>query len=186
MSPEQRAAFVLHEVFAYSYPEIASIVETSEDNARQLVTRARKCVEGRKPRFEASRARREELTQTFLAAARQGDLAELEGLLARDVVLRGDGGGKAPAPRSAIHGREKVARTLLAWVRRATARSGGDPRSSRSTSTDSRAPRPWTRRWAPRRAGPGHRRRPGPGGELDRQPGQAAAPRPAGETADRA
>jgi RNA polymerase sigma-70 factor (ECF subfamily) len=124
LSPEQRAAFLLREVFDYPYDEIARIVGKSEDNARQLVTRARRQVQQRRPRFEASRKRREALAQRFFAAAGDGDLHALEELLAHDVMLHGDGGGKAPALAHPVHGRAKVARTLLAWFR-ATARIGG-------------------------------------------------------------
>jgi RNA polymerase sigma-70 factor (TIGR02957 family) len=124
LSPEQRAAFLLREVFDYPYDEIARIVGKSEDNARQLVTRARRQVEERRPRFEASRKRREALAQRFFAAAADGDLHALEELLAHDVMLHGDGGGKAPALAHPVHGRAKVVRTLLAWFR-ATARIGG-------------------------------------------------------------
>ena len=77
-----------------------------------------------RPRFEASREQRDELAARFFAAAEEGDLERLEELLAHDVVLRGDGGGKAPALARAIHGRARVARTLLAWLR-AGARVGG-------------------------------------------------------------
>jgi RNA polymerase sigma-70 factor (ECF subfamily) len=124
LSPEQRAAFLLREVFDEPYDRIAEIIGTSEQNARQLVTRARRHVEGRRPRFEASREQREELATRFFAATEEGDLEGLEELLAQDVVLRGDGGGKAPTIARAIHGRAKVARTLIAG-RRAGARFGG-------------------------------------------------------------
>jgi RNA polymerase sigma-70 factor (TIGR02957 family) len=124
LSPQQRAAFLLREVFDYPFGEIARILDTSEDNVRQLVARARRHVAQRRPRFEASRKRRDELAQRFLAAAFDGDVKALERLLAADVVLHGDGGGKAPAIAQAIHGRARVARTILAWVR-ATARFGG-------------------------------------------------------------
>ena len=124
LSPEQRAAFLLRDVFDEPYDRIAEIVGTSEQNARQLATRARRHVEQRRPRFEASRARREELASRFFAAAEQGDLPALEQLLAEDVVLHGDGGGKAPALARAVHGRTRVARTLMAWTR-AGIRSGG-------------------------------------------------------------
>jgi RNA polymerase sigma-70 factor (TIGR02957 family) len=124
LSPEQRAAFLLREVFDYPYEEIARIVGTSEDNTRQLVTRARRQVQEGRPRFEASRERREVLARRFFAAAVDGELEALEELLAHDVVLHGDGGGKAPALAHPVHGRAKVARTLLAWFR-AAARIGG-------------------------------------------------------------
>jgi RNA polymerase sigma-70 factor (TIGR02957 family) len=124
LSPEQRAVFLLREVFDYPYDEIAGIVGKSEDNARQLAVRARRHVEERRPRFEASHARRDELARSFFAAVQEGDLGALEKLLAEDVVLHGDGGGKAPALARALHGRSRVARTLLAWGK-AAARFGG-------------------------------------------------------------
>ena len=125
LSPEQRAAFLLREVFDEPYDRIAEIVGTSEQNARQLATRARRHVEERRPRFEASREQREELATRFFAAAEEGDLQGLEELLAHDVVLRGDGGGKAPALAHAIHGRARVARTLTAGLHAASRRIGG-------------------------------------------------------------
>ena len=112
LSPEQRAAFLLRDVFDYRYPEIAEIVGTSEQNARQLTTRARRHVQQRRPRFEASGRQREQLATRFFAAAEEGDLQGLQELLAHDVVLHGDGGGKAPAIARALHGRSKVARAL--------------------------------------------------------------------------
>jgi RNA polymerase sigma-70 factor (TIGR02957 family) len=124
LSPEQRAAFLLREVFDEPYDRIAEIVGTSEQNARQLAARARRQVQQRRPRFEASREQRDELGTRFFAAAEEGDLEGLEQLLAGDVVLHGDGGGKAPAVKRAVHGRARVARTLIAGLR-AGARFGG-------------------------------------------------------------
>jgi RNA polymerase sigma-70 factor (TIGR02957 family) len=120
LSPEQRAAFLLRDVFDEPYDRIAEIVGTSEQNARQLATRARRHVQQRRARFEASREQREELATRFFAAAEEGDLEALEELLAHDVVLRGDGGGKAPALARALHGRARVARTLMAGLRAVT------------------------------------------------------------------
>src|SRR4051794_61106 len=117
LSPEQRAAFLLREVFDEPYDRIAEIVGTSEANARQLAARARRHVDERRPRYEASRDRREALATRFFAAAEDGDLDGLEELLAHDVVFRGDGGGKAPAAARAVHGRAKVARLLIAGLR---------------------------------------------------------------------
>jgi RNA polymerase sigma factor (sigma-70 family) len=117
LSPEQRAALLLHDVFDYGYPEIAVIVGKSEDNVRQLASRARRHVEERRPRFQATREQRDELARRFFAAAEQGDLAGLEALLAHDVALTGDGGGKVPALARSLHGRNRVARTLINWVR---------------------------------------------------------------------
>jgi RNA polymerase sigma-70 factor (ECF subfamily) len=119
LTPEQRAAFLLREVFDYPYDQIAAIVATSEDNARQLVARARRHVEERRPRFEPSRERRERLARRFFAAARDGDLGALEELLAHDVSLHGDGFARP------ITGRVRVARTLLTGMRTAGTRFGG-------------------------------------------------------------
>jgi RNA polymerase sigma-70 factor (TIGR02957 family) len=124
LSPEQRAVFLLREVFDYPYDRIAEIVGKSEENVRQLAARSRRHVEEGRSRFEASREQRDELARRFLAAARDGDLEALEALLAHDVVLHGDGGGKAPAIARPLHGRARVARTLLAWMK-ATVRFGG-------------------------------------------------------------
>jgi RNA polymerase sigma factor (sigma-70 family) len=120
LSPEQRAAFLLRDVFDEPYDRIAAIVGTSEQNARQLATRARRHVEEGRPRFEASREQREELATRFFAAVEEGDLEGLEELLAHDVVLRGDGGGKAPALARALHGRARVARQLIVGMRALT------------------------------------------------------------------
>jgi RNA polymerase sigma-70 factor (ECF subfamily) len=128
LSPEQRAAFLLHDVFGYGYGEVAEIVGKSEDNARQLAARARKHVEAARPRFDASREQRDELTRRFFAAARDGDVEGLESLLAEDVVLHGDGGGKAPALGRAVFGAARVARTFLAWSRQAARIPGLDVR----------------------------------------------------------
>jgi hypothetical protein len=120
LTPEQRAVLLLHDVFDYGYPEIAAIIGKSEDNVRQLATRARRHVQQRRPRFHTTREQRDELAQRFFAAAEQGDLAGLEALLAHDVELTGDGGGKAPALARSLHGRNRVARTLINWVRLVT------------------------------------------------------------------
>ncbi len=121
LSPEQRAAFLLRDVFDYPYHRIAAIVGTSQENARQLVARARRHVEERRPRFEPSSERRERLARRFFAAAREGDLGALEELLAHDVTLHGDGGGLARP----ITGRVRVARTLRTGLRRAVTLLGG-------------------------------------------------------------
>jgi RNA polymerase sigma-70 factor (ECF subfamily) len=120
LSPEQRAAFLLHDVFGYGYGEVAEIVGKSEANARQLATRARRHVDDGRPRFEASREQRDELARRFFAAARDGEVEALRELLAEDVVLHGDGGGKVPALARAVHGARRVAQTLGAWSKQAT------------------------------------------------------------------
>jgi RNA polymerase sigma-70 factor (TIGR02957 family) len=117
LSPEQRAVLLLHDVFDYGYPEITAIVGKSEDNVRQLASRARRHLQERRPRFQTTHEQRDELARRFFAAAEQGDLAGLEALLAHDVELTGDGGGKVPALARSLRGRTRVARTLLNWTR---------------------------------------------------------------------
>jgi RNA polymerase sigma-70 factor (ECF subfamily) len=117
LSPEQRAVLLLHDVFDYGFAEIAGIVGKSEDNVRQLASRARRHVEQGRPRFQTTREQRDKLAARFFAAAEQGDLAGLEALLAHDVKLTGDGGGKAPALARSLHGRTRVARTVINWLR---------------------------------------------------------------------
>ena len=111
-------------MFDYRYREIAAIVGKSEDNVRQLATRARRHVEEQRPRFHTTPEQREELARRFFAAAEDGDLAGLEALLAHDVELTGDGGGKVPALARSQRGRNRVARAVINWVRR-TARLPG-------------------------------------------------------------
>jgi RNA polymerase sigma-70 factor (ECF subfamily) len=125
LSPEQRAVLLLHDVFGYGYPEITAIVGKSEDNVRQLATRARRHVEQRRPRFDTTREQHDELARRFFAAAEHGDLAGLEALLAHDVELTGDGGGKVPTLARTLRGRNRVARTLINGIRQATARLPG-------------------------------------------------------------
>ena len=116
LSPQQRAAFLLREVFDYPYPEVAELIGTDVDSTRHLVARARNHVRERRPRYYASRRQREELAQRFFAAAGQGDLPALEALLAQDVALHADGGGKVPALARPVNGRQRVARTLVAGI----------------------------------------------------------------------
>ena len=116
LSPQQRAAFLLREVFDYPYPEVAEIIGTDVDTTRHLVARARHHVKDRQPRYFASRRQRDELAARFFAAAGQGDLRSLEALLAQDVALHADGGGKVPALARPVNGRQHVARTLSAGM----------------------------------------------------------------------
>jgi RNA polymerase sigma-70 factor (TIGR02957 family) len=116
LTPEQRAVLLLHDVFDYGYPEIAAIVGKREDNVRQLASRARRHVEQGRPRFQTTPEQRDELARRFFEAAEQGDLAGLESLLAHDVQLTGDGGGKAPALARTLRGRSRVARILMGWL----------------------------------------------------------------------
>jgi RNA polymerase sigma-70 factor (ECF subfamily) len=113
LTPVERAVFLLREVFDYGYGEIAKVVERSEDNCRQIAARARRHVQSERPRFEASRKRREELARRFFEATWNGDEEGLLALLSADVVAYGDGGGKAPALPKPVHGAERVARLIL-------------------------------------------------------------------------
>jgi RNA polymerase sigma-70 factor, ECF subfamily len=117
LTPTERAVFLLHEVFGYDYAEIAEITGKSEPNCRQIFTRARHHIDEGKPRFEASRAQRDEVASRFFDAVNGGDLNGLLELLAPDVVVMGDGGGKAQARREPTHGAERVARFLLGLFR---------------------------------------------------------------------
>ncbi|WFE20102.1 RNA polymerase sigma-70 factor [Solwaraspora sp. WMMD937] len=118
LSAQQRAAFLLREVFDYPYPQVAEIVGADVDGARHLVARAREKIRARRPRYHASRRQRDELARRFLAAAQQGDLPALEQLLAQDVAMHGDGGGKVPALPRPVYGRTRVARVLATWLPR--------------------------------------------------------------------
>lgn len=117
LTPVERAVFLLRDVFGFGYDEVARVVDRTEANCRQIALRARKHVEARRPRFEASREAREELAARFLDAVGDGDMVRLIELLAEDAVMVGDGGGKAPAVRQPIVGRERVARFLVGLAR---------------------------------------------------------------------
>ena len=112
LSPLERAVFVLREVFGFGFPEVASAVGRSEAACRQLAVRARRHMDEGRPRFEADRRERDELAARFFDALREGDVDGLQELLAADVQMVGDGGGKAPAFARAVSGANKVARVL--------------------------------------------------------------------------
>ena len=116
LSPLERAVFVLREVFGFSFPEIASAVGRSEAACRQLAVRARRHMDTGRPRFEADRREREELAERFFDAFREGDVDGLRELLAADVQMVADGGGKAPQWGKGIFGAENVARALATIV----------------------------------------------------------------------
>ncbi|GGR83209.1 MULTISPECIES: RNA polymerase sigma-70 factor [Streptomyces] len=121
LSPLERAVFVLREAFGYPYAEIATLLERTEPAVRQLAGRARRHVAERRPRHDVEPARRRELTERFLDAAGGGDLAGLMSLLAPDVRLVGDSGGKAKAPVRVLHTADKVGRFLVGAARTAPA-----------------------------------------------------------------
>jgi RNA polymerase sigma-70 factor, ECF subfamily len=125
LSAEERAVFVLREVFEYSYAEIAEILNTTAANGRQLFHRARTRIAERRPRFESRRADKRELVGRFVSALQAGDAGALTSILAEDVGFWGDGGGKVIAARRPLFGRDAVA-NLLVGIRR-TAPSAGVP-----------------------------------------------------------
>ena len=112
LTPLERAVFVLREVFGFGFPEVASAVGRSEAACRQLAARARHHMELGRPRFEADRREREELAARFFDALRDGDVDGLRKLLAADVQMVADGGGKAPAFARSVVGADNVARVL--------------------------------------------------------------------------
>ncbi|MFI7347579.1 RNA polymerase sigma-70 factor [Streptomyces sp. NPDC049936] len=118
LSPLERAVFVLREAFGYPYAEIAAMLERGEAAVRQLAGRARRHVDERRPRYDVDPAQRRDLTERFLAAAAGGDLAGLMELLAPDVRLVGDSGGKSRAPLRVLESSEKVARFLQGAARK--------------------------------------------------------------------
>ncbi|MEU3433164.1 RNA polymerase sigma-70 factor [Streptomyces sp. NPDC006863] len=114
LSPLERAVFVLREAFGFPYAEIAAALDRTEAAVRQLAGRARRHVEERKPRYDVDPAERRDLTERFLAAASGGDFEQLLSLLAPDVRLVSDGGGRAKAARRVIETAGKVGRFLFA------------------------------------------------------------------------
>ncbi|MFD7445300.1 RNA polymerase sigma factor SigJ [Streptomyces sp. NPDC059909] len=114
LSPLERAVFVLREAFGFPYGDIATTLDRSEAAVRQLAGRARRHVEERKPRYDVDPAERRDLTERFLAAASGGDLDALLNLLAPDVRLVSDSGGKSKAPLRVIRTADKVGRFLHA------------------------------------------------------------------------
>jgi RNA polymerase sigma-70 factor, ECF subfamily len=113
LSPIERATFLLREVFDYPYPEIAQIVDKSEANCRQMVHRAREHISTGESRFEPTPEQLQEISARFLAATANGDMDGLIELLAEDVTVWSDGGGKVPAALNPIYGPEKVARFFI-------------------------------------------------------------------------
>ena len=118
LTPTERAVFVLREVFNYEFSEIGPIVEKSEANCRQILTRARKQVEERRPRFDASPEDAERLIHQFGLAVRTGNIEELLNMLAEDVIFVSDGGGKARAVLRPIYGADCVSRLLVEATRK--------------------------------------------------------------------
>jgi RNA polymerase sigma-70 factor (ECF subfamily) len=118
LTPVERAVFVLREVFEYEYAELATVLGESEANCRQILHRARQHVTAMRPRFKASQRQKSELLERFLQAAKSGDLEGLVALLADDVVLHSDGGGKAVSAPNLIRGARNVARGALGTLQK--------------------------------------------------------------------
>jgi len=112
LTPAERVAFLLRDIFEADYEQIASTLETTETNSRQLVARARKHLQGSRPRFAVNRERQVALLEKFLTACATGELSQLTAMLTEDALLVTDGGGKVPSALKPIHGADRVARFL--------------------------------------------------------------------------
>lgn len=121
LTPPERAVFLLHEVFDYSFPEIADIIDKHTENCRQLFHRAKNHLAQKHRRVPVSSETRQQLTTSFVAACQSGDLAALTGLLASDAVAWADGGGKVHAGLLPVSGRETVAKLFLTLIRKVPA-----------------------------------------------------------------
>jgi RNA polymerase sigma-70 factor (ECF subfamily) len=117
LAPEERAAFLLHDVFEADYAEIAAALDKSEDACRQIVSRARRRVRDERPRAVVSRAARERLVDAFIRAVELRDRGALVALFANEATLTSDGGGKAKAAHKVVRGGASVARFLLGVLR---------------------------------------------------------------------
>lgn len=118
LSPAERVAFLLREIFETSYPEVASILGVTEANSRQMVTRARKRIREGHSRFHVDREQHLDVINSFLAACASGDLSQLLRVLREDAVLYADGGGKVTAALNPIVGAERVARFFAGLVKK--------------------------------------------------------------------
>lgn len=132
LSPTERAVFLLRDVFEYPYPEVASILQLSEANCRQLLHRARAQIAGQRPRFTASAAQQQAIVERFLAATEQGDVAGLTQLLAEDVVFWADSGGKARAPARPLYGATLVVKLMHTFAANTLQLAAGDASAIRS------------------------------------------------------
>lgn len=112
LSPVERAAYLLHDVFDYGYADIAAALDRKEDACRKLVSRARARLKGAEPRFDPEPALHQRLLDSFLDAARSGDLQRLESMLTADAEMWADGGGKVPARPDVLHGAATVAKFI--------------------------------------------------------------------------
>lgn len=118
LSPEERAVYVLHEVFEYSHPEIAAMLHKTEDACRQMLRRAHPRVAERRPRFALSADERERLVRRFMAACATGDVDDVRAMLTADATAWADGGGKAVSARNPIEGADNVVRFVTGLARK--------------------------------------------------------------------
>jgi RNA polymerase sigma factor (sigma-70 family) len=118
LSPLERAAFLLHDVFDVALPEVAAALGREPAAVRQLASRARRHVREERPRFAAAPAEADRIAHAFFEAARVGDAAALSAMLAQDVAIHADGGGKVLAFRNVIHGLDRVARLFAGLARK--------------------------------------------------------------------
>ncbi len=117
LTPQERAVFLLREVFEYEYTEIAEILGASTANCRQLFHRAKQRIAEGRPRFRPAPERQHQLVERFIAATQRGDIQELLSMLAQDVTFTADGGGKVPSVRQPLHGSDTVAKLLVGLAR---------------------------------------------------------------------
>jgi RNA polymerase sigma-70 factor (ECF subfamily) len=118
LSPAERVAFLLREVFDAGYDEVAAALETSEANSRQIVARARKHIQEHRPRFAVDRSQQSAVLREFLTACATGDPSQLTALLAEDAILYTDGGGKVSAALNPIAGADRIVRFLIGISRK--------------------------------------------------------------------
>lgn len=120
LDPVQRAVFILREVFDYDYASVAEIINKSESHCRKIAQRARESVQEKKPRFEKNTREQQELVTAFINAMQDGELAEMENMLAEEAIFYSDGGGKVSAARKPVAGATKIAKFLAGFKKRLT------------------------------------------------------------------
>ena len=135
LTPQERAVFLLREVFAYEYAEIAEVLQLSLANCRQLFHRAKERIAGQRSRFHPVSEHHRQLVMRFLAATQQGNMQALTQLLAQDITLWADGGEQAQAPRKPVHGRVAVVKVLRAFKIHASIAVGDEVDALDSTIT---------------------------------------------------
>lgn len=119
LSPAERVAFLLHDVFDAGYRAVADVLESNQANCRQLVARARQHLRENRPRYPVDRARHEAILRRFLLSCSTGDLENLTSMLKEDVVLYSDGGGRARAALNPVYGADRVVKFLFGVAKKA-------------------------------------------------------------------